>query len=189
MARMDDLYTLPHGLPIPEDDGGAQHLTGAHLPPVPLRATTGGWVELAALSGRSVLFIYPRTGLPDQPPPAGWDSIPGARGCTPQACSFRDQHGEIAALGARVFGMSAQDTDYQREALERLHLPYPLLSDERLMFSRALRLPTFEVEGMTLLKRLTMMIRDGRIEHIFYPVFPPDRNADDVVAWLATHPR
>jgi peroxiredoxin len=134
------------------------------------------------------VYIYPRTGSPDGSIPQGWDEIPGARGCTPQSCAFRDHHGEIAALGARVFGLSTQDTEYQREAAERLHLPFPLLSDAGLALATALRLPTFEVEGMTLIKRRTWIVRDGIVEHVFYPVFPPDRNAGDVIACLQRHP-
>ena len=188
MARTDDLYALPAGLPVPEDDGAAAHLPGMRLPSVALRATDGGLVDPSALPGRSVVYCYPRTGEPDRDPPPGWDAIPGARGCTPQSCAFRDHHAELAALGARVFGLSTQDTAYQREAAERLHLPFPLLSDADLAFSRALRLPLFEVAGMTLTKRLTLIVRDGRIERVFYPVFPPDRNAAEVMAWLAANP-
>ena len=141
-----------------------------------------------------MVYIYPRTGRPDVDPPTGWNQIPGARGCTPQSCAFRDHHAELAALGARVFGLSTQTTDYQKEAAERLHLPFPLLSDEALTFAEQLGLPTFVVDGMTLIKRLTLIVRDGVIVHVFYPVFPPDRNADDVAAWLratdkeASHP-
>ena len=188
MARTDDLYALPAGLPVPEDDGAAAHLSGMRPPSVALRATDGGQVDLSALPGRSVVYCYPRTGEPDRDPPPGWDAIPGARGCTPQSCAFRDHHAELAALGARVFGLRTQDTAYQREAAERLHLPFPLLSDADFAFSRGLRLPLFEVAGMTLTKRLTLIVRDGRIERVLYPVFPPDRNAAEVVAWLASNP-
>lgn len=187
MARQDDIYTLPPELPVPLDDGSADHLRGLELPSIPLRATDGTWVDLASLPGRSVVYIYPRTGRPDQPIPAGWDDIPGARGCTPQSCAFRDHHAEIAALGARVFGLSTQDTEYQREAVERLHLPFPLLSDADFRLTEVLHLPTFEVEGMTLIRRMTWIVRDGRIEDVFYPVFPPDQNASDVMAWLQAH--
>jgi len=136
-----------------------------------------------------VVYIYPRTGRPDVDPPTGWNQIPGARGCTPQSCAFRDHHAELAALGARVFGLSTQTTDYQKEAAERLHLPFPLLSDEALTFAEQLGLPTFVVDGMTLIKRLTLIVRDGVIVHVFYPVFPPDRNAEDVAAWLRATPK
>jgi peroxiredoxin len=188
-TRRDDLNRLPEGLPVPVDDGACDHLPGLTLPTVPLRATSDESVDLATLSGRTVVYIYPRTGRPDQPVPTGWNEIPGARGCTPQSCAFRDHHTELHGLDARVFGLSTQDTAYQTEAVERLHLPFPLLSDADFAFSQALDLPTFEVDGMRLIKRITMILRDGTIEHVFYPVFPPDRNAADVIAWLAAHPR
>ena len=185
MARSDNVYELPKDLPVPQDDGACAHLTGMRLPSVALLATNGQYVDLSALSGRTVVYCYPRTGRPDHNPPAGWDAIPGARGCTPQSCSFRDHHAELLALGAgAIYGLSTQDTAYQREAVERLHLPFELLSDERLAFARALNLPTFEVEGMELIKRLTLIIHEGTIEHVFYPVFPPDANAPDVIHWL-----
>jgi len=172
-------------LPVPEDDGAARHLPGLRLPPIALPATDGSTVDLSALAGLTVLYAYPRTGRPGEPNPAGWEAIPGARGCTPQSCAFRDQFAELQRLGVdRLFGLSTQDTAYQREAAERLRLPFPILSDERLLLTRALRLPTFSTHSMTLLKRLTLALRDGIVEHIFYPVFPPDRNAEDVAAWL-----
>jgi peroxiredoxin len=183
-----DPLHLPDDLPVPEDDGAADHLAGTALPPVPLRATNGTSVRLDALEGGTVLFAYPRTGRAGEPSPGGddvWDAIPGARGCTPQACSFRDEHDRFTAVGTRVFGLSTQDTTYQREAAERLHLPYPLLSDERLEFATALGLPTFAVDGLTLLKRLTLFLRDGTIESVIYPVFPPDRSAEQALARLA----
>jgi peroxiredoxin len=154
------------------------------LPPVSLASTSGEVVDLSALPGRTVVYCYPMTGKPDRSLPAGWDEIPGARGCTPQSCSFRDHHAELRALGASVFGLSTQDTDYQSEAATRLHLPFALLSDSDLAFAGALDLPTFEVEGMVLLKRLTLIIDEGWIEKVFYPVFPPDRSAEEVVEWL-----
>jgi peroxiredoxin len=178
---MRDPTQLPNDLPVPEDDGAADHLRGAPLPPVALTSTDGEIVRLDELPGRSVVFAYPRTGRPGEEPPggeAGWNAIPGARGCTPEACSFRDEAERFGALGVRVFGLSTQDTDYQREAVERLHLPYPLLSDAALELTRALSLPTFEVEGMTLIRRLTLIVVEGRIEDVVYPVFPPDRGAD-----------
>jgi peroxiredoxin len=184
MARTDNLYALPPDLPVPIDDGAADHLTGMTLPSIPLPATDGSTIDLAALAGLTVLYAYPRTGRPDQEVPAGWNAIPGARGCTPQSCAFRDHHAELSALGARVFGFSTQTTEYQREVVERLHLPFALLSDADLRFTRALRLPTFEFDGATLTKRLTMVILDGRIEKVFYPVFPSDKNAEEVLAWL-----
>lgn len=173
-------------LPAPEDDGAARHLPGMELPSIVLAATDGRSVDLSRLPGRNVVYAYPRTGQPGIPNPDGWDLIPGARGCSPQSCAFRDHYAELQRLGVvRVFGLSTQDTAYQLEAATRLHLPFPILSDERLELTRALRLPTFEASGMTLLKRLTMVIDDGRITHVFYPVFPPDQNAAAVVAWLA----
>jgi peroxiredoxin len=184
MASAENVYDLPEGLPVPTDDGAADHLEGMSLPPVPLASTSGEPVDLSTLPGRTVVYCYPMTGSPDRSLPANWDEIPGARGCTPQSCSFRDHHAELGALGARVFGVSTQDTDYQREAADRLHLPFALLSDENLEFADALRLPTFEAEGMVLLKRLTLIIDDGRITKVFYPVFPPDKSAEEVVGWL-----
>lgn len=176
---------LPADLPVPVDDGGAAHLPGAALPDVALAASDGSVVSLARLAGRTVVYAYPRTGEPGAPNPDGWDAIPGARGCTPQSCSFRDHHAELRGLGvAQVFGLSTQDRRYQREVAARLHLPFDLLSDAGLALARAARLPTFEVAGMTLLKRLTLVIDDGRVRQIFYPVFPPDRSAAEVVAWL-----
>ena len=184
MTELRELLDLPADLSVPVDDGACDHLPGMRLPSVVLPATDGGMVDLSMLPGRSVVYVYPRTGRPDQPLPTGWDEIPGARGCTPQSCSYRDLAAELAALGARVFGLSTQETAYQREAAERLHLPFPLLSDERLQLATALALPTFEVDGMTLLKRLTLVIDDGTIETVFYPVFPPDADARNVAAWL-----
>ena len=184
MERQDNLYELPKDLPIPIDDGACNHLPGMQLPSVPLTSTTGRVVDLAKISGRTVVYCYPRTGRPDKNPPQGWDEIPGARGCTPQSCAFRDYYQELQALGAEVFGLSTQDSNYQREAVERLHLPFPLLSDEKLIFTKALNLPTFEVEAMTLIKRLTLIISNGLVEHVFYPVFPPDKNADEVIGLL-----
>jgi peroxiredoxin len=178
-------------IPAPEDDGGARHLTGLAVPDLALPATDGAQVSLAKFPGRVVVFAYPRTGVPGQiSPVADWDMIPGARGCTPQACAYRDLHEELTAAGAaRVFGLSTQDTAYQREAAERLHLPFRLLSDEKLALSKALRLPLMQAGGMTLLRRLALVIDDGTIAKVFYPVFPPDRNAGDVLAWLEQNRR
>ena len=187
MTEPRNLLDLPAGLPVPVDDGACDHLPGMRLPLLALPATDGGIVDLSTLTGRSVVYVYPRTGRPDRPLPTGWDEIPGARGCTPQSCAYRDLAAEFAAVGARVFGLSAQDTAYQREAVARLHLPFPLLSDERLELATALALPTFEVDGMTLIKRLTLVIDEGVIETVFYPVFPPDADAAKVAAWLQAH--
>ncbi len=179
---------LPPGIPVPQDDGAARHLTGVKLPDLALPATRGGAINLALLPGRTVLYIYPRTGVPGVDLPPGWDDIPGARGCTPQSCGFRDHFAELKALGvSHLFGLSSQDTDYQREAAERLHLPFAILSDAKLAFARALNLPTFSVAGMTLLKRMALVVDDGIVDKVFYPVFPPDQNAADVVAWLRGH--
>jgi peroxiredoxin len=185
MARSDNIHELPKDLPVPQDDGACDHLQGMKLPAVTLHTTSGRWVDLSSLKGTTVVYIYPRTGRPDQEMLPGWNGIPGARGCTPQSCAFRDHYQELQDAGAsQVFGLSTQDTAYQREAAERLHLPFELLSDEKLAFARALKLPTFEVAGMHLIKRLALVARDGMIVKVFYPVFPPDRNASDVIAWL-----
>jgi len=180
---------LPADLPAPQDDGGARHLIDMRVPDLALPATDGNSVNLSQLSGRTVVYVYPRTGRPGVPLPQGWDAIPGARGCTPQSCGFRDHFRELQALGVkRVYGLSTQDSDYQREAAERLHLPFALLSDSGLRLQRALQLPTFEIDGMILLKRMVMVIDDGTIAHVFYPVFPPDRSAEQVLAWLQARP-
>jgi peroxiredoxin len=172
-------------LPRPEDDGAARHLPGCRVPPVTLPATDGSSVALGGLPGRSVVYVYPMTGRPGVALPDGWDQIPGARGCTPQTCAFRDHHGELVAAGAdRVFGLLTQDTAYQREVAERLHLPFPLLSDAALRLTTALRLPVMLVGGATLLKRMALIIEDGVVAHVFYPVFPPDQNAAEVLGWL-----
>ncbi|WP_035724294.1 peroxiredoxin [Bradyrhizobium sp. ARR65] len=178
-------------IPAPSDDGGAAHLPGTAIPSVSLRATDDTMVTLSALSGRSVVFAYPRTGEPGKIALVDdWDMIPGARGCTPQTCAFRDLFAELKAAGAaQVFGLSAQDNAYQTEMASRLHLPFPVLSDEKLELTKALRLPTMEVAGLTLIKRLTLIIDDARITHVFYPVFPPDQNAAEVLAWLKENPR
>ncbi|HET7155100.1 MAG TPA: peroxiredoxin [Hyphomicrobiaceae bacterium] len=173
-------------IPAPPDDGAARHLEGMTVPDVALTATDGTQVSLGKIPGRIVVFAYPRTGVPGQISLVDdWDMIPGARGCTPQTCAFRDLHKVMIAAGAaRVFGLSSQDPAYQLEAAERLHLPFPLLSDEKLAMTKALRLPTMQVAGMTLIKRMALVIDDARITKVFYPVFPPDRNAGDVLAWL-----
>jgi peroxiredoxin len=179
---------LPPDIPAPLDDGAARHLAGAKLPDLALPATSGPAVNLSTLKGRTIVYIYPRTGVPGVDTPPGWDQIPGARGCTPQSCGFRDHFAELKALGvAHVFGLSVQDTGYQRESAERLHLPFPVLSDADLNFARGLHLPLLTTSGMTLLKRMALVIDDGVIVKSFYPVFPPDRNAEEVIAWLRSH--
>jgi peroxiredoxin len=182
---MHDPNVLPPGIPAPQDDGAARHLTGARLPDLTLPATSGAPVNLSKLKGRTVVYVYPRTGVPGVDTPPGWDAIPGARGCTPQSCSFRDHFGELRRLGvAQLYGLSTQDTAYQREAATRLHLPFAILSDEKFALTKAMRLPTFTTSGMTLLKRMAWVIDDGTITHVFYPVFPPDKSAADVISWL-----
>jgi peroxiredoxin len=173
-------------IPAPDDDGAARHLAGMRIPSVPLPATDGTTVDLSELAGLVVVYAYPRTGRPGVENPDGWDLIPGARGCTPQSCAFRDHFNELKSLGVcYLFGISTQRTAYQAEAASRLHLPFPILSDEHLVLARAITLPTFETSGMTLLKRITLVIEDGFIEHVFYPIFPPDQNAGNVLRWLA----
>jgi peroxiredoxin len=185
-----DPTVLPEDLPRPEDDGAADHLPGMRLPALALTATSGDPVDLSALTGRTVVYAYPRTGRPDEASLVDdWDDIPGARGCTPESCAFRDHHAELLAAGAGVIGLSTQDTEYQREAVTRLHLPYALLSDAELTLTRALDLPTFEAAGQTLLRRLTLLVRDGVIERVWYPVFPPDSHAQEVLSWLVSNPR
>ncbi len=171
-------------LPVPEDDGAANHLPGKRLPSVALKSTAGNVVDLSALAGVTVAYCFPLMGRPDSEMPQGWDEIPGARGCTPQSCAFRDHHAELRSLGARVFGISVQDSVFQKKIAERLHLPFELLSDQDLVLAEALSLPTFEVEGTRLLRRLTLIVADGQIQKVFYPVFPPDKNAEEVVQWL-----
>jgi peroxiredoxin len=176
---------LPSDIPAPQDDGAARHLAGMRLPDVELPATMGAPVNLSRLKGRAVVYVYPRTGVPGVDPPSGWDQIPGARGCTPQSCGFRDHFADLKSLGVdSVFGISTQDTDYQREAAERLHLPFPLLSDAARKLARAANFPTFSVAGMTLLKRMALIVEDGVVLKVFYPVFPPDKNAEEVIGWL-----
>jgi peroxiredoxin len=188
ISDLSDPYVLPPDLPEPGDDGAADHLEGATLPSLELPATCGEEIDLAAAAARTlVVYCYPRTGRPGEPLPPGWDEIPGARGCTPQSCAFRDHFAELEALGAGVLGLSAQPLADQIEFARRVELPYPVLSDPSLELAEALRLPTFEVAGMRLYRRLTLIARHGEIVKVFYPVFPPDRNAADVVDWLSGH--
>ncbi|MBI3694431.1 MAG: peroxiredoxin [Acidobacteria bacterium] len=183
--RKDDIYQLPPNLPVPVDDGACKHLPGLAVPSIPLRSTANRRVDLSRISAaRTVVYCYPHTGKPDQDPPPGWNDIPGARGCTPESCSFREHHKELLALRAEVFGLSTQTAEYQQELVQRLHLPFEVLSDAELAFTKALRLPTFTVQGMILIKRLTLVLSRGKIEKVFYPVFPPDKHAQEVIAWL-----
>lgn len=177
-------FPLPADLPVPVDDGAADHLLGARLPSVTLEATSGVAINLGQLPGWWVIYIYPMTGRPGITLPDGWDAIPGARGCTPQSCGFRDHHEELKQVGASVIGLSTQSSLYQREARDRLHLPFDLVSDSSLQLKKLLKLPTFTVSGMELFKRLTLITKSGTIEKVFYPVFPPDRNADQVMQWF-----
>ncbi len=181
---MANLTDLPADLPVPQDDGACDHLSGLKMPDLPLVSTQGGAINLARLNGLAAIYVYPKTGRPDVPLPEGWDAIPGARGCTPQSCSFRDQYQQIQDLDCNVFGLSTQAKEYQTEAVERLGLPFALLSDESLHLARALSLPTFDVDGMTLLRRVTMICENGIITKVFYPVFPPDQNVNQVLEWL-----
>jgi peroxiredoxin len=184
MSPDDQLHQIPPDLPVPVDDGACNHLPGHPVPAMSLQATTGGRINLSQVTGRVIVYCSPRTGTPGQPPSPEWDAIPGARGCTPEACAFRDHHEELQRRGVTVFGLSTQSADAQREFARREHLPFPLLSDADLEFVRALRLTTFEFGGMTLVKRLTLVIDGGRITHVFYPVFPPQDHPEEVLAWL-----
>ena len=195
-----DPTQLPADLPRPTDDGAADHLRGAALPAIPLPATRGDALRIDRVPAgfdRLIVYAYPMTGLPGVASPPGWEEIPGARGCTPESCGFRDHAADLAAAGATVLGLSTQSTDYQAEAADRLRLPFPLVSDHRLELARTLGLPTFTIEvdpahdgggTKTVLKRLTLVIRDGRVEHVFYPVFPPDGHAAEVLAWVTANP-
>lgn len=183
-----DYAQLPPDLPVPEDDGAADHLTGMALPALTLPSTQGGPLKLTGAGQRLVAYVYPRTGVPGEPSPAGWDDIPGARGCTPQSCAYRDALAEFSTLEASVVGISAQASEEQREFAKREHIPFALLSDANLRLREELRLPIFEVEGTTLYKRLTFVAEAGEIVKAFYPVFPPDRNAGEVLAWLRERP-
>ena len=188
MAQMKDLHTLPDNLPAPVDDGACDHLLGRALPAIALASTTGEPIDLHTYTGIVVIYFYPMLGRPDAAPLVGWNEIPGARGCTPQSCAFRDQYAELRQLRAQVFGVSAQPLADQKEASARLHLPFALLNDAQLTLARALRLPTFVYESATLIKRLTIIAKDGVIQKVFYPIFPPNENAAEVIAWLTTHP-
>ena len=179
-----DLTNLPASLPVPQDDGGCDHLPGRALPAIELPSTAGRTVNLAELNIPTVLFFYPRNAQPHEPIPEEWNMIPGARGCTPHSCGFRDLHHEFKVLGFQIFGVSTQDTDYQKELVNRVHLPFEVLSDAKFELVKALQLPTFEYHGRQLIKRMAWVVEAGRITKVFYPVFPPDKNADEVLSWL-----
>jgi len=183
----DNFYALPADLPVPLDDGACRHLTHAEIPPIKLKSTSGKTYNLQELTAkRTVLFFYPRTGRPDEPAPIGWDEIPGARGCTPQSCGYRDLNDDFNKLGYAVFGVSTQTTDFQKELVSRIHLPFEVLSDAEYLLTDSLRLPTFEFNKMRLIKRMAWICEGGRINKVFYPVFPPDKNAADVLDWIKT---
>lgn len=181
---MKDLSKLPDNLPIPVDDGACDHLLRASIPAIPLLATSGDTINLGTLPGAVVAYFYPMIGRPDSPPLVGWNEIPGARGCTPQSCAFRDHHAELKSFAVNVFGVSAQPLADQKEAKARLGLPFELLNDSQFALAEAMRLPTFDYQKSRLIKRLTVIAMDGVIRTVFYPVFPPDRNAEDVLAWF-----
>lgn len=181
---LKDLHVLPADLPVPVDDGACDHLLGSVIPPVSLMSTSGKNVTLGTYTSTLVVYFYPMLGRPDSAPLIGWNEIPGARGCTPQTCAFRDSHAAIKQLGVEVFGVSAQRLQDQQEAQARLHLPFALLHDGELALAHAMKLPTFEYEGLRLIKRLTIITKAGVIQKVFYPVFPPDKNASEVTAWL-----
>lgn len=180
----ESLEYLPEGLPIPTDDGSCNHLIGMSIPNIKLKATNGKLIELKNIDGRVVFYLYPMTGPSHIPLPKGWDEIPGARGCTPQACSFKNNYAELQELGLTVFGMSTQSSDFQIKEKERIHLPFDLLSDQNIEFAKTLNLPLHYVEDLTLHKRVTLIFKDGKIVKYFYPVFPPDKNINEVIEWL-----
>jgi peroxiredoxin len=185
----DGVTELPSDLPVPEDDGACDHLPGSPVPSIRFAATTGGTVDLGELArGTAVVYVYPATGRPGEPLPPGWDTIPGARGCTPQNCAFRDLYGEFRRLGVDVVGLSMQTAEEQAEFARREHIPYPLLSDPERHLSANLQLPVFEVGGRLYYRRVTLVLRDGKVARVFYPVFPPDRNAAEVLDWLRANP-
>lgn len=184
---MTNLNQLPENLPVPEDDGSTDHLKGMKLPNLSLNATTGVAINLSQIKDKLVIYCYPMTGQPNVPLPEGWDEIPGARGCTPQSCSYRNHYQELKLLGAEVVGLSVQSTGYQKEMADRLHLPFPIISDEDFAFQKALNIPTFSVAGITLLKRVTLIANDGVIEAVHFPIFPSDSDPAWVMEYLKTH--
>jgi peroxiredoxin len=185
---MRDLNSIPKDLPVPQDDGACNHLQGSSLPAISLRSTLDRQVNLGDVSAPTVFFFYPRTGEPSKPAPADWDLIPGARGCTPQSCGFRDLHLEFKKLGFQVFGVSSQETDYQKEFVSRNHIPFEILSDSEFKLTNSMQLPTFEYNGLRLMKRMAWVTEKGLITKVFYPVFPPNENAQTVLKWLNERP-
>ena len=181
---INNLSKLPKNLPVPEDDGLASHLVGSKMPSVPLLSTSGEWIDLSKIEGWTMVYCYPLTGRPDESLPEGWDQIPGARGCTAEACAFSDYHQDFQHMGVTVFGVSTQASDYQSEMVNRLHLPFDVLSDSNLNLVNALKLPTMQVNNLTLIKRLTMIVHSSVIRHVNYPVFPPDQEPINVMSWL-----
>lgn len=181
---MKDLHELPDNLPIPVDDGACNHLLGSRVPSISLNGTSGKSVDLGSVAGTAVIFFYPMNGKPDSPPMIGWNDIPGARGCTPQVCSFRNDYSQLVAMDAKVFGVSSQPLADQKEVRARLALPYELLNDTPLELTRAMNLPTFEYEASIYIKRITVIAIEGVIKKTFYPVFPPDKNVSDVIIWI-----
>ena len=185
---MRDLLNLPKDLPVPHDDGACSHLEGMNVPSIQLRTTANRTIDLHTESQTpTVIFFYPRTGEPSKPAPPDWDLIPGARGCTPQSCGFRDVHSEFRKMGFKVFGGSSQTTEYQQEFVRRNHIPFEILSDADFEFTDRLNLPTFNYNGMRLIKRLALILNHGQIEKVFYPVFPPNKNAETVLKWIKEH--
>ena len=182
-----NLLELPANLPIPVNDGACKHLEGNLIPSIALNSTSGSQVDLSKQHGVAVVYIFPMIGRPDGPPMTGWNEIPGARGCTPQSCTFRDSHNDFLNLGVKIYGLSTQTLEAQQEAVDRLHLPFELLCDDSLSFANALMLPTFEYNGLKLIKRLTLIVKDGKICKVFYPVFPPNENAAQVLEWFSSH--
>lgn len=181
------LNVLPEGLPVPIDDGLADYLEGMRLPQLRLTSTSGAFVDLASIQNKLVIYVYPLTGHPEIALPEGWDEIPGARGCTPQACDFRNHYSELENLNAMVFGLSSQTTEYQLELKTRLHLPFDLLSDSAFQLKNTLNLPVFKVGELLLYKRLTLIAEKSIIRKVFYPIFPPNENARQVINWLKNH--
>jgi peroxiredoxin len=183
------LYHLPPGLPVPVDDGACDHVEGLRVPSLVLDSSQGQ-IDLGDLAAtRAVLYIYPRTGRPDRPVPEEWDAVPGARGCTPQSCAFRDRAVDLGALGVWIAGLSSQPIEEQAEFAAREHIPFPVIADPALELARALRLPTFGFDGATLYRRVTLLLEAGAVTKVFYPVFPPDRNAEAVIEWLRSTER